>query len=67
MAGCACGDSCKCVVLERKVEQLQEEIDSYRIALDMLSRFEGKKMGLYYGSDGLEKMRSVARSALASE
>lgn len=67
MAGCNCGDSCKCVDLERKVEQLQEEVDSYRIALVMLSEFEGKKMGLYYGSDGLEKMRSVAREALSSQ
>lgn len=67
MAGCSCGESCKCVDLERRVEELQEEVDSYRVALVKLSEFEGKRMGLYYGSDGLEKIRSVARRALSSD
>lgn len=65
MAGCACSDgSCKCIELEQKVEELEEVVGAYRIALERLADMRGKASGLHYGSDGLEKFRSVAREAL---
>lgn len=65
MAGCACSeDSCKCVELERKIEELEETVGAYQIALEKIAEMRGKPMGLYYGSDGLQSFRAVAREAL---
>lgn len=70
MSGCACSngsdDACKCVELEQRVEELQEVVGAYQIALERLSEVRGKKSGLHYGRDGLEKIRSIAREALSA-
>jgi hypothetical protein len=52
------------VELEKELQEAKELIGTYQIALELLAEFRGKKQGLHYGSDGLEKMRSVARQAL---
>ena len=67
MASCGCSNgTCKCVKLEQELQEAKELISTYQIALGLLSEFRGKKQGLHYGSDGLEKMRSVARQALGA-
>jgi hypothetical protein len=66
MAGCECSaESCKCIDLERQVEELQEEVATYKIALQKLSEHRGRRLGLYYGKDGLTDIRSIAREALS--
>jgi hypothetical protein len=66
MAGCDCSaDSCKCIDLENRVQELEEEVETYKIALHRLSSFQGRKLGLYYGRDGLQDIRSIARDALS--
>lgn len=69
MAGCGCSDGgspCKCVELEQKVEELEEVVGAYQIALERLSSVTGRKSGLHYGRDGLETIRSIARDALSA-
>lgn len=67
MASCGCSNgTCKCVELEKELQEARELIGTYQIALELLAEFRGKKQGLHYGSDGLEKMRSVARQALSA-
>ena len=66
MAGCSCStDGCRCIELERKLEETQELADTYKLALERVCEFSGPRMGLYYGSDGLGKLRSIAREALS--
>lgn len=66
MAGCECSkDSCKCIDLEKRVEELQEEVNTYKVALEQLSEHRGRRLGLYYGRDGLQDIRAIAREALS--
>lgn len=69
MSGCACSNgssACKCVELEKKVEELEEVVGAYQVALERLSGFQGRRSGMHYGRDGLEKIRSIAREALSA-
>ena len=66
MAGCECSkDSCKCIDLENRVQELEEEVQTYKAALHELSGYRGRTLGLYYGRDGLQDIRSIAREALS--